>query len=135
MPEYKYVKLNDLYFCLQQNPVVLAWILFLKKSSLDLVFGAYPCKITKKIFVWVKRKRLAFRRNLSVYIALIRYKYLKEIAKSALTLPIYGQVCKTGHQGYKIFDFRKGVVAKVFERDIDKNIILNEIDKLKIVSH
>ena len=134
MPEYKYVKINDRYYCLQQNPVVLAWMLFLKKSSLDLVFRAYPRKISNKIFVWGQRKRRAFRRNLSVYIDLIRYKYIRKISKSAITLPIYGQVCKKAHRGYKIFDFRRGVVTKVFDRDIAKNSILEEIEKLKMVS-
>jgi hypothetical protein len=38
------------------------------------------------------------------------------------------------HQGYKIFDFRKGIVAKVFDRDVNKNSVLKEIERLKIVS-
>jgi len=134
MPEYKYVKINDRYYCLQQNPVILAWILFLKKSTLDLVYRPYPRKIAHKILFLLQRKWRAFRHNFFVYLALIRYKYFQKISKSALTLPVYGQICKAAHQGYKIFDFSRNVVIKVFDRNVDKNSVLKEIDRLKIVS-
>ena len=134
MPEYKYVIINDRYYCLQQNPVVLAWILFLKKSTLDLVYRPYPHKIVHKIPFLLQRKWRAFRHNFFVYLALIRYKYFQNKTKSALTLPIYGQICKAAHRGYKIFDFRRRVVIKVFDRNVDKNTVLKEIDRLKIVS-
>jgi hypothetical protein len=134
MLEYQYIKIDDRYYFLQQNPAVLAWIVFLKKSTLDLVYRPYPRKIAHKIPSLLQRKWRAFRHNLFVYLALIRYKYFQKIPKSALTLPIYGQICKAAHQGYKIFDFRRRVVAKVFDRNVDKNSVLKEIDRLKIVS-
>ncbi|MDQ7788259.1 MAG: phosphotransferase [Thermodesulfovibrionales bacterium] len=134
MPEYKYVKINDRYYCLQQNPVILAWIVFLKKSTLDIVYRPYPRKIAHKIPFLLQRKWRAFRHNFFVYLALIRYKYIQNISKSALTLPLYGQMCKAAHQGYKIFDFRRNVVIKVFGPNIDKKSVIKEIDILKIVS-
>jgi hypothetical protein len=134
MPKYQYVEINDRYYCLQQNPVVLAWILFLKKSTLDLVYRPYPRKIAQKIPFLLQCKWRTFKHNFSVYLALMRYKYFRKIPKSALTLPIYGEICKAAHQGYKIFNFRRRVVVKVFDRNVDKNSVLKEIDSLKIVS-
>jgi hypothetical protein len=126
--------MNDRYYCLQQNPIVLAWIIFLKKSSLDLVYRPYPRKILHKILFLLQRKWRTFRRNFLLYLALIRYKYLQKISKSTLTLPIYGQIGKVAHQGYKIFDFRRRVVTKVFDHNVDRDRVLKEIEKLKIVS-
>jgi hypothetical protein len=134
MPEYQYIKIDDRYYCLQQNPAVLAWIVFLKKSTLDLVCRPYPRKIAHKIPFLLQGKWRAFRHNFFVYLVLIRYKFFRKIPKSALILTIYGQICKAAHQGYKIFDFRRRVVVKVFDRNVDKNSVLKEIDRLKIVS-
>lgn len=134
MAEYRYVKINDRYYCLQQNPVVLAWIVFLKKSSLDLVYRPFPRKILHKILFLLQHKWRSFKHNCLIYLAFIRYKYLQKISKSAITLPMYGQICKAAHQGHKIFDFRRKVVAKVFDHAVDKGSFLKEIERLEIVS-
>ncbi|MGP0591594.1 phosphotransferase family protein [Nitrospira sp. T9] len=38
------------------------------------------------------------------------------------------------HQGYKIFDFHKGVAIKVFDHHVNSSAIRDEIDILKVVS-
>ncbi len=51
-----------------------------------------------------------------------------------IELPIYGQVCIPGHKGYKIIDFCRGIVTKLFNPDIDVSSISSEIEKLRKLS-
>ena len=53
---------------------------------------------------------------------------------SIVHLPLYGQLCIPVHRGYKIFNIRKRLVAKVFDSDVTSFSILNEIERLKKIS-
>ena len=49
-------------------------------------------------------------------------------------MPCFGELCLPVHQGYKVFDFRRRAVMKVFDPDVDPSVIGNEIELLKGIS-
>lgn len=136
---YQYIKMPNVdkhFFCLQQNILVLAWVLFFKKSSLSAV--AKPelnMGFSPKSAVREMRRFLGFiRSNLAILIAFMGYKYHRSKTVAVVELPRYGQTCLIVHKGYKVFDFYKNVVRKVFDQDIDPTLIQNEIDLLLQIS-
>jgi len=132
--KYRYVKIDDYYFCLQQNPAVLIWILFFKREDL----------IT--IQPWLKMKNMPrWRKICSRYYWHILKRNLKTLLVFAqcrlnlrkldtVQLPVYGQFGMSVHKGYKIFDLRGRVVSKVFDSDVNMSTILGEIEQLKKIS-
>ena len=135
---FHYIKLANedrRYFCLQQNVAVLAWILFFKNNILRSIIRSESKKLSLRLVIrWLQKKYRFFRRNLIFLIRFARYKYKFRRIDSVVTLPSYGQICVAVHKGYKIFDFRRGVVAKVFDHDVNMFSIFSEIDGLKKVS-
>ena len=124
------------FFCLQQNILVLAWVLFFKKNSLSPV--ARPKQnmgFSPKAAVRQMRSFLGLiRSNLAILIAFMDYKRHGSKTVVVVELPRYGQTCLIVHKGYKVFDFYKNVVRKVFDQDIDPTVIQNEIDLLLQIS-
>jgi Choline/ethanolamine kinase len=135
---FQYVKIeNDgtRYFCLQQNPVILAWILCFKPNTLRPIIWPYSKRLSLRFLVaWLRNIYTLLRKNFTFLLVFTRYKYqLRQIA-SVVILPVYGQICVPVHKGYKIFDLRRAVVIKVFDRDINTSTIADEIEQLKTVS-
>ncbi len=135
---YQYIKIGSegrQYFCLKQNPLILAWLLYFKKDTLNLIFTP-----------WVKNPSASWRldyarhcchffiNNLKTLIFFVRRQRKLQSHDSLVHLPLYGQLCIPVHRGYKIFDLHKGVVAKVFDPDVKSSSILNEIEGLKKIS-
>ena len=136
---YQYIKIGSTgrgwYFCLKQNPLIFAWLLFFKKDTLDLIFTP-----------WVKKTSLGWKldyvrycynvciNNLKTLLFFVRRQRKLQPTDSIVHLPLYGQLCIPVHRGYKIFDFHKGVVAKVFDADVKSSSILNEIERMKKIS-
>ena len=136
--EFQYIKIENKdrrFFCLQQNPAVLAWILFFKKGTLRPIVKPDPTKPSLRLVIrWLRNNYRLFRRNLIFLVIFARYKYQLRRLDSVIELPIYGQLCVPVHKGYKIFDLRRGVVAKVFNQDVNTASILSEIEQLKKTS-
>ncbi|MBA3611814.1 MAG: phosphotransferase [Nitrospirales bacterium] len=136
---YQYIKMPNVekhYFCLQQNILVLAWVLFFKKNSLSpVVRPEQDMDFSPKAFVRQMRSYLGLiRSNLRILIVFIIYKYHRGTGDEVVELPRYGQVCLHVHKGYKIFDFYRNSVIKVFDQDIDPSVIQEEIDLLQQIS-
>ena len=134
--QYQYVKINNRFFCLQQNPAALAWMLYIRKYTLYpiIIFSPGTKKLSSWLVRWLCYNYRLFKTNLIILIIFTRYKYQLRRIDSVVKLPFYGQICVPVHKGYKIFDLRRGVVAKVFDHDVNTSTILSEIEGLEKVS-
>lgn len=123
------------YFCLQQNPLIFAWLLYFKKDTLNLIFSPwFKHPFQPWSFGFCRDCCLLLLSNLKTLIFFTwRRRNLRTI-DTVVELPLYGQICIPVHKGYKIFDLRRGVVAKVFDPDVNSSSILSEIERLKKVS-
>lgn len=133
MPEYHYAKADNLYYCLKQNPIVLAWVLFFTKSSLDPVFKPYPPVIRRKFLRWLRNRYQFLKIRSRKLIVLLLCKYHLKNSESSVLLHVYGHICKPAHKGYKIFDFRRKRVIKIFDQNVDRQSVESEIDKLRAI--
>ncbi len=105
---YLYVKIGNRYFCLQQNIVALAWLLYIKK---DPFFGRES--------------------NYRILLNFVINKYRSRSNELLIKLPLYGHVCIPVQRGYKVFNFYRGTVTKIFEQEVDDKIVVNEIERVK----
>ncbi len=135
---FQFIKLDNNgreFYCLGQSLPVLVWVLFLKKDLLQpIVRQEKKIPLPRKMlsFLW---KPIRLTRVYSPYlIQFLRYKFKQEKHAAAVHLPIYGHLCVPVHKGFKIFNIRKNVVAKVFDHDVDSTSIGKEIHGLKKVS-
>lgn len=134
---FQYIKIESegkRYFCLQQNPIVLAWILFFKKDTMCPIFRPDSKKMQQKLVSSLRYKFKFIRTNLIILIIFACYKYQLRRINSVVNLPIYGQICVPVHKGYKIFDLRRGVVSKIFDLDVNISSISSEIKALEKIS-
>lgn len=130
---YQYVKINDYFFCLQQNPAVLAWILFFKREDLIAIQPWLKKNYPRWKMIYFRYQWKIFKRDLITLIVFVQYKLsLRNV--DLVHLPVYGQFGMAVHKGYKIFNLRSGVVTKIFDSDVNKLSILNEIERMKRVS-
>ena len=133
---YRYVKLpgeEKRLFCVEQNPLILAWVLFFKENTLAPATMQISSK--KWSVQWLKdlvRKYISFSRiNLWKLKVFIEYKYRKRSIAAWVELPFYGQICVLVNKGYKIFDLHRRVAIKVYRADVDISTIETELDHLK----
>ena len=69
-----------------------------------------------------------YKRLFCATIILLYYRYLfPPPADKVLALPVSGHLCLKVHSGYKIFDFRRSVVIKVFSPTSDPAKVQREI--------
>ena len=120
---------------MKQNPLMLLWLLYFKKDTLNLILAPWA---QRKSAGWgwgyIRYCYHFFINNLKTVIFFVRRQRKLQPNDSIVHLPLYGQLCIPVHRGYKIFDLRKGVVAKVFDLDVKTSSILTEIEGLKKVS-
>jgi len=133
---YQYIKIQGeekRYFCLQQNPFTLAWLLFFKKNTL------LPLT-TRKTFrkwsrQWIKDEIWNFyyfyRINFSKLSSFISCKFGSKKIDAIVELPFYGQVCVLVNKGYKILDLYRGVAIKIYREDVDIPSVAAELERLK----
>jgi thiamine kinase-like enzyme len=136
---YKYIKLSNedkRFFCLNQNPVSLAWLLFFSINTLSpLVNNNGDVTWSMKRFKEIIAKRyLESKINVRRLVRFVRVKLKDEKFISAVELPVYGQACVLVNKGYKIFDHRRKIVIKVFRDDVDMTTIKNELERLQYSS-
>ena len=115
--QYRYVKIGRAYLCLQQNPMILAWFLCLMNKSLGLgLLGLTRRKAARlvKSFAW---------------------RWLRPQSRaSALELPVYGNLCLQVHRGYRVFDFHRVSVSRVFSSEVDAASVAAEIKRARDAS-
>jgi len=114
MPDqHQYVKISRQYYCLQQNPIALAWFLCFRSKSLQLrhTFGK------KKVMRTVK--------------ALVQHQLHLQKSRTVLELPFYGNLCLKVHRGYRIFNYRRNTVVRMFDPEVDPAIVASEIEGVR----
>jgi len=125
-PQYQYFPLRNnaskkQYACLQENPVVLLWSFYRNgKPFLFRVGGSTSTLATLKVF---SKFALQFLYN--------RYFYTDPT--KLIELPIYGRLCLKIRRGYKVFDFQRQVVVKLFAKNIGSDIVQQEIHQARLV--
>lgn len=133
--QYTYIKISNYFFCLNQNPAVLAWVLFLKKRDLHSICNPWGKKeIRPGILNHARRVYNQCVHNIGIlrHFILLQLK-LRNITESVY-LPVFGHLCMHVHKGYKVFDLSRKMVIKVFDSDVDKESILDEIGRLNLAS-
>jgi hypothetical protein len=114
---YQYTRVGRTYLCLQQNPVSLAWFLCLMNKPLGLgSLGLVRRKAARMVAAFALRQ-LRLRRRASM-----------------LELPVFGHLCLQAHGGYRVFDFRRKSVARVFAPEIDVAYVASEIARARDAS-
>jgi thiamine kinase-like enzyme len=135
---FQYIKVpgeNKRLFCLQQNIGVLAWMLFFVKDSLTpIVRSDSKTSRIRSFFNQMRSYPGLVKKNVRFLGIFIRYKLQLLKSEVVVELPCYGQVCVPIHKGYKVFDFHREVVIKVFDHDVNDSIIRDEIELLQLVS-
>ena len=135
---FQYVKIeNDgrRYFCLQQNLVILAWILYFKNNPLLPIVRSETKTLSLRFVIrWFRNFYTRFKRNAILVITFARYKYQLRTIDSVVTLPLYGQICAPAHKGYKVFDICREKVTKIFAPEVHTSSISREIEQMKTVA-
>lgn len=112
---YEYFRAGRRYFCTRQSPPALFWLLYIR--SLWLEIGSLRLDSVTK--------RTAVRMSL----------LLKRRSFPLLRLPFFGQIGLPVHGGYKLFDFDRRRVIKVFNSDVDPEAVAAEIESIRAASH
>ena len=116
---YQYVTIMGRFFCLQQNPLLLAWFLYLNSKSLQLHSG-----LTKKDLV----------NTLKSVKGLIKHQLRLRNQGQVINLPFYGHLCLPVHRGYKLFNFKQKTVTKIFAAGINIGTVKSEIERVRTAS-
>ena len=132
--QYQYIKIDNYYFCLQQNPIVFAWLLFCKREDLITIQPWLKKNLTPRTFMYVRYHWKMFTRNVLHLMMFVQCRLGLRDHVQMVQLPVYGQFGLAVHKGYKIFNFRSGVVTKIFDSDVNQASIFHEIEQLKKVS-
>ena len=132
--QYQYIKIDQFYFCLQQNPASFAWLLFCKREDLLTIQpwlkkNLAPWTLPHFRYHWKMAKR-----SIRHLVKFVRCWFGLLGNVQTVQLPVYGQFGMAVHKGYKVFNLRSGVVTKVFDPDVSQSSISREIEQLKKVS-
>lgn len=115
--QYHYIKIGRAYYCLQQNPVFLAWLLYFRNESLRL-----------------RSLKLGRREAIRVVRTLVRHQLYLRSGEPVVELPVYGNLCLPVHRGYRVFDFRRQTVIRTFAPKADTAVIEREIGAVRDAS-
>lgn len=134
MRSYDYIKINDYYFCLQQNPAVFAWILFFKRDDLITIQPWLKKDIPRWAKTYLKYQWNLLKKNVFNLIIFTQCRLgLRKMDK--VVLPVYGHFGMHVHRGYKIFHLNTNIVTKIFDSDVEVAAIKKEVEQLKMVSN
>lgn len=111
---YKYVLDGPRYICLQQNPAVLAWMMY--SRGLPFSGGQRNIRWALNGARVLVQHRLHLRRDSKV-----------------LELPIRGNLCLKVHDGWKVFDLYRNAVIKLFSPEVDLETVACEIERIRSV--
>ncbi|MBI5055581.1 MAG: phosphotransferase [Nitrospirae bacterium] len=131
--QYSYININDYYFCLQQNPAVLAWILFFRRDELIAVkpWLAKDFPLWRTTYFRHRWKLIKSDLNTIAFFLQCRLNLRKA---EKVRLPVYGQFGVPVHKGYKIFNIFNGTATKIFDADVNILSVLGEIDQMRRAS-
>jgi len=132
--QYQYLKIDDYYFCLQQNSAVFAWLIFCKREDLITIQPWLKKNLTPWTVRFLRYHWKMVKRNLGHLIQFVQCQFGLRANVQTVQLPVYGQFGMAVHKGYKIFNLRSGVVTKIFDPDVSQASISREIEQLKKVS-
>jgi thiamine kinase-like enzyme len=111
--KYRYIKINKEYYQVKQNPLILAWYLILSGRSFQLRSGKKKTRIIKCL------------------LELILYQLHLRKHANAISVSAPGNLCLRVHRGLKIFDFRRKIVRRIIDQEIDKATVLKEINAVR----
>lgn len=135
-PRYRYLKINNYFICLNQNPIVLALILYFKVNDLNAIFTPWKeNKCSYSVLCSMQRLYELIRSNIKTLIIFFLYRLNIRHTESCIELPVYGHVCKHVHKGHKVFNLINGTVIKLYDSDVSTVSIEKEIERLEAVSH
>lgn len=120
-------------FCLQANPLILTWVLRMLYQKDVLYYSKRKKRLTELFFRWFPTKH-QYKLNLKILVRFIKHKLHLIDPDNMIDLPVYGQICVPVHMGYKIFDFRREVVVKVFENNVSTSYMRHQIEQVKNAS-
>jgi hypothetical protein len=115
MTRYHYAKAGRSYLCLEQSRRALLWHLVARARTLHL-------------------SHLGIRRGSRRLVGLrLLCKHLvrKGMWQGALELPVFGHICIPVHRGYKVFDFKRSTVFKVFRDDVEVETVRAEAERAR----
>jgi hypothetical protein len=81
--------------------------------------------------------RAAIRGSGMLAAEMLRYSYYRKRLRSVdsvIELPIFGHLCLAVRNGYKVFDFDRQCVTKVFVADTGPTVVENEIETVRRVA-
>jgi len=113
---YPYVEIKRHYYCLTQNPLNLAWLLFTKSRSLQLRSPLKPRRLVKTLRAFILT-RLGFNKKSDI----------KEF-------PVHGNLIIEVHGGYRVFSFSQKIVTKVINANSNPSEIMREIRGVRLAS-
>lgn len=107
---YRYIGIGRHYFCLEQNLILLAWMLISGRGLLRLAALRVSASDVLKAMIKIALYRLGANRRVRT-----------------LELPFFGNVCREVHGGHKLFNFRRGSVTKRFSPQLAQDEVEREI--------
>jgi len=112
--------------------VVLAWVLYFKKDPFRPGKGPDQIQSTLRVMIgWLRSHFGLFRQSSRLLLYFLCYKFQVWSRPTGVQLSAYGQIAVPVHQGYKVFDFPKGVVRKVFDQNVEALVVGNEIEQMR----
>ena len=132
--QYQYIKLDHYYFCLQQSPIIFAWLLFCKREDLLTIQPWLKKNLAPWTLSYFRYHWKMFMRNVWHISIFVRCRLGLRDNVQTVRLPVYGQFGMAVHKGYKIFNLRSGLATKIFDSDVNQSSIVREIEQLKKVS-
>ena len=120
------------YFCNRLKLASFLALIFLRRKYFYQIFQSNKRKYAPAWimdyaqFIYLKQKR-----NIFDFLRFLRYKLKVRSAKEIIEFNIPGEFCVVVNKGYKIFNFRKNSVFKIFRDDVGLDVIRDEIENLQ----
>jgi thiamine kinase-like enzyme len=114
---YQYVKVDDLWCCLQQNPAGWLKMWLFQKN----VLRRPPFYLDRLLMLRILKRLLMHR--------------LHRLQNTdILELRIFGQLCVPVRRGFKLFDLQRKIVTKLFPSSGNKTLFMEELDQVRKAS-
>jgi len=91
----------------------------------------YPRQSYKWFYNLILFKYRILKKNCIQLIRICKFKLGLRKHEDLLSLKHFGEFCVIVNKGYKIFNFKKKTVKKIFRNEISERIVLNELELLK----
>ncbi len=123
------------YYCREQSLGGLVLFLFSYKDLLCPIKREEVKDIGIAVIVrWLQRRLRWLIQNVKILKTFAKIKYNGKFNETAVSLPVFGQICIAVHRGFKVFDVTQMRVVKVFDSEVNLNERRNEIERLESVA-